>query len=213
MTEQSTEELKRLYAKKRSILEAAISIADDKITVQENQHSEEKQSRPKMVVYELPEGVRFDPETMVDGNRDLLDEYDVLPTDWDPCVEGPITDWKYPDYKPDCKITDQVLPLIITVETSKGNARITSDLPWTYLGPYTVTGPGKAIARKWIKNAYGAFGHQIGKHASPLDLHAAAMKLKQEPEEGVTFIAIENDPGLPYDDGLTDDDRAAGTVT
>ena len=46
-----------------------------------------------------------------------------------------------------------------------------------------------------------------------MDLHVAAMNLKQTPEEDVTFIAIDNDPGLPYDDGLTDEDRAAGTVT
>ncbi len=213
MTEQSTEELKRLYAKKRSILEAALSIADDEIASQENQHSEEGQSRPKMVVYELPEGVRFDPETMVDGNWNLLDEYDVLPTDWDPCVEEPITDWKYPDYKPDCKITDQLFPLIITVETSNGDAQIISNLPWTHLGPYTVTGPGEVETRNWIENVYGAFGHIIGNYAAPMDLHAAAMMLLQYPEPGVKFIRIDNDPGLPYDDGLTDDDRAAGTVT
>ena len=214
MTELTSEELKRLYSKKRAILESALSIADAKIGEQEIQHSLNEPSPAKQVVYELPEGVLFDPETMVDGNWDLLDdEYDVLPTDWDPCVEGPITDWKYPDYEPDCKITEQLLPLIITVETSIGDAQIISHLPWAHLGPYTVTGPGEAETRNWIENAYGAFGHIIDDHATPMDLHAAAMMLKQSPEDDVKFIRIENDPGLPYDDGLTDDDRAAGTVT
>ncbi len=192
MTEKTTEELKGLYSKKRSILEAALSIADDKISEQEKQHSEKEQSRSKMVVFELPEGVPFDPETMTDGNWGLIDEYNVLPTDWDPCVEDPVISWTYPDYEPNHKPPVQALPLIITVETSKGKARIISDLPWSHLGAYTVTGPGKSSASHWIEGAYGAFGHQIGKHASPMDLHAAAMKLKQEPEEGVTFIAIEN---------------------
>lgn len=80
----------------------------------------------------------------------------------------------------------------IYVETLKGQAVISSMMTF-YLGPYTVTGPGKEVVREWIENQYGAFGHIIGNYAAPCDLHAAAMNLKAEPEALLRFVSVEGD--------------------
>jgi hypothetical protein len=56
------EELKALFDKKRSILADAIAIAEKQIAKKDAEPTTSKQ-----VVHELPEGVTFDPSTMVDG--------------------------------------------------------------------------------------------------------------------------------------------------
>jgi len=81
----------------------------------------------------------------------------------------------------------------IYLNTYMGPATITSRMEFNSLGSFTVSGPGKKIAREWIKNATGAFGHSIGKYAAPCDLHCAAMDLQQEPEEEIQFVRFEGE--------------------
>jgi hypothetical protein len=100
--------------------------------------------------------------------------------------------------------------MTITVATPAGKAIVHTHQQWNRLGPFEITGPGADIARDWLATAYGAFGHLIGNNAAPSDLHCAAMNLKQSPETDVTFVDIEDDPDLPYDNGL--DQQPAGSV-
>lgn len=84
----------------------------------------------------------------------------------------------------------------IYLNTYMGPATITSRMEFNSLGSFTVSGPGKKIAKEWIKNASGAFGHSIGKYAAPCDLHCAAMDLQQEPEEEIQFVRFEGEVKL-----------------
>lgn len=83
----------------------------------------------------------------------------------------------------------------INLMTIKGEATIRTEQPWDKIGEYSVTGPGTDLAREWVENAFGAFGHPIGQWAAPLDLHRAAMMLQQEaqPEDDVWLDSIEGD--------------------
>lgn len=81
----------------------------------------------------------------------------------------------------------------IHLDTDDGKAIIASKEEFNTLGPYAIAGPGKELAREWIENAYGAFGHSVGTYAAPCDLHCAAMKLKQEPEDSVRFVKFEGE--------------------
>lgn len=83
--------------------------------------------------------------------------------------------------------------ITIHVETTDGPATIFSTEAFNDLGPYTVNGPGKEIAREWVEGAYGAFGNTVGTHAAPCDLHAAAMDLQREPEDGVRFVKFDGE--------------------
>ena len=91
----------------------------------------------------------------------------------------------------------------INVETTRGPATITSMEEFNDLGSFTVTGPGRELAKTWIEEAHGAFGHTIDKYAAPCDLHAAAMRLEQEPEDEVRFVSIEGEV-KEYDSGVPD---------
>ena len=91
----------------------------------------------------------------------------------------------------------------IYLDTDEGSAIIASTREFTTLGPYTVTGSGKQIAKEWIKNAWGAFGHHVGTYAAPCDLHCAAMDLQQQPEDHIRFVRVEGEIKT-YDSGLKD---------
>jgi len=81
----------------------------------------------------------------------------------------------------------------IYVNTDMGPAIIASAQEFNTLGKYAVAGPGKEIAREWIENAYGAFGHHIGTYAAPCDLHAASMDLQNNPESDIQFVRFEGE--------------------
>lgn len=89
----------------------------------------------------------------------------------------------------------------IYVQTADGVAIIASAEEFNTMGAYAVVGPGKDIAKEWIANAYGAFGHTIGDYAAPCDLHCAAMGLQQEPQDDITFIRVEGEV-KEYDSGV-----------
>lgn len=89
----------------------------------------------------------------------------------------------------------------IYVDTTDGQAIIASLEEFNDLGNYTIAGPGKEMASEWIENAWGAFGHNIGKYAATCDLHSAAMDLQQEPQDEVRFIKVESEI-KEYDSGI-----------
>jgi len=82
---------------------------------------------------------------------------------------------------------------VIHVDTIHGPATISSYEEFNDIGEYTVDGPGKDMAQEWIEQAYGAFGHLVGTHAAPCDLHSAAMDLEQEPDGEVRFVRVEGE--------------------
>lgn len=82
-----------------------------------------------------------------------------------------------------------------------GPAMITSREEFNSLGLFSVSGPGKKIAKEWIENAMGPFGHHIGRHAAPCDLHCAAMRLQEEPECEIQFVQFEGEVKT-YDSGV-----------
>jgi|GEM_PF-6130441 len=94
----------------------------------------------------------------------------------------------------------------IYVDTIHGQAIIASLEKFNDIGPYTIAGPGKDIAKEWLlEEAHGAFGHGIGEHAAPCDLHSAAMDLEQEPQDFIWFVKVEG--GIEtYDSGTPDGD-------
>lgn len=83
----------------------------------------------------------------------------------------------------------------IVVLTHEGEGIITSNQPWNTIGEYEVTGEAAEQVREWIENEYGAFGHTIGTHAAPCDLHRAAVMQQQmfQPEDDFVVESIEGD--------------------
>ncbi len=89
----------------------------------------------------------------------------------------------------------------IHLNTYLGPAMITSREEFNSLGSFSVSGPGKKIAKEWIENSMGAFGHSIGTCAAPCDLHCAAMGLQEEPEDEIQFVRFEGEVKT-YDSGV-----------
>lgn len=81
----------------------------------------------------------------------------------------------------------------IYLDTDDGPAIIASTQEFNSLGGFAIAGTGKEIAREWVENTYGAFGHTIGSHAAPCDLHCAAMWLQQNPEPNIRFVKFEGE--------------------
>lgn len=89
----------------------------------------------------------------------------------------------------------------IYLDTDEGPAIIASTMEFNSLGKFAIAGPGKKIAKEWITYASGAFGHFIGSHAAPCDLHYAAMWLQQNPEPNIRFVKFEGEV-KEYDSGV-----------